>query len=393
MFDIKALGTGRNFLGKVGVGIKEKVGQAIQALESGVQLSDENRCSIVDTLKQSEQEVTKIRRWMQSAELLADIGIWEIDHQKDEIFWSDQMYRILGYEPEQHEPSYKSYLRQMSPQEQERVHLNFIDSLYNKNSFEITYRIKLPNNQIKYVEARAIHFYNDVGEPFFTIGTSQDVTDWILDKQRLEKSLEENQTLLGEIHHRVKNNLAVVAGLLQLQWLKEDDPELVKTLKEGANRMRAVAGIHKQLYESGDYSSVALGENITKLVTDIVSTMMSEKEINIKSNCDRVYLNIKQTMPCTLIVNELVTNSIKYAFEGKAKGTITVDLTMSDDLVRLEVSDNGVGLPDDFDSERESLGMNLIKTLTNQLNAEYNFRSSEKGTTFSMQFLKEGREE
>lgn len=373
------------------MGIKEKIGQAIQTLESGAPLSDEDRCFVANTLKQSGQEITKVSRWIQSAESLSDIGIWEIDHQQDDIYWSDQLYWMLGHNPDDIEPSYKAYLSRMSPKEQERVHFKFVESLYNRTSFEVTYCIQLPNGQTKYIEANATHFYNDSGEPTLTIGTSQDVTDRIRIKQRLEKSLEENQTLLGEIHHRVKNNLAVVAGLLQLQWLKEDDPTLINTLKEGANRMRAVAGIHKQLYESGDYSSVALGKNITNLAADILSTMVSEKEINLKSNCETVYLNIKQTMPCTLIANELVTNSIKHGFKGRREGIITINLTTSGDVIRLEISDNGVGLPDDFNSKKKSLGMNLIRTLTNQLDAENNFSSSGKGTTFAMQFTKEER--
>ena len=375
------------------MGIKEKIGQAIQTLESGVLLSDEDRCFIANTLKQSGQEITKVSKWIRSAESLSDIGIWEVDHQQDDIYWSDQLYCMLGHSPGDIEPSYKACLTHMSPQEQERVHFRFVESLYNKSSFEVTYCIQLPNGETKYIEANATHFYNGSGEPVLTIGTSQDVTDRIDDKQRLEKSLEENETLLGEIHHRVKNNLAVVAGLLQLQWLKEDDPTLINTLKEGANRMRAVAGIHKQLYESGDYSSVALGKNITNLATDIVNTMVSEKEINIKSDCETVCLNIKQTMPCTLIANELVTNSIKHGFKGRKEGIIAIKLTTAGNLVRLGIRDNGVGLPDDFNSKKKSLGMNLIRTLTNQLGADYNFRSSDKGTTFAMQFTKEEREE
>lgn len=370
-------------------GSKEKVGQAIQALEYEMPLSNKTRHFIADTLKQFEEEITRLSTWIKSAESLSEIGVWEIDHQQDEIFWSDQIYRILGHETEDLEPSYKAFLSQMSPKEQERVHFKFIESLYNRTSFEATYRIQLPNGQIKYIEAHATHFYNDAGEPDSTIGTSQDVTNRILDKQRLEKSLEENQTLLGEIHHRVKNNLAVVAGLLQLQWLKEDDTDLINKLKEGANRMKAVAGIHQQLYESGDYSDVAVGENITRLATDIISTMESEKEINLVSNCDTMHLNVKQTMPCTLIANEVVTNSLKHAFEGIEEGTITINLITSNNLVNLTISDDGVGLPDNFDSREESLGMNLIQTLSNQLDADYNFSSSEKGTTFSMEFLKD----
>jgi two-component sensor histidine kinase len=186
----------------------------------------------------------------------------------------------------------------------------------------------------------------------------------------------------------VKNNLAVVAGLLQLQWLQEDDPDIISKLKEGANRIEAISGIHEQLYESDNFTNLALGENITRLASKVISTMESEQEIDLASNCDRVHLKMKQTMPCSLIANEVVTNSIKHAFDGKEKGTITIDLTTSGDLVRLEISDDGVGLPDDFNSRKGSLGMNLIDTLSDQLEADHNFSSSGNGTTFSMEFRK-----
>lgn len=372
----------------VSASIKQNIGQAIQALESGEPLSEAVRPRLADKLKQSEQELAKIRTWIRSAETLADIGIWEIDHQQDELFWSDQTYRLLGYNPEEHEPSPETYVSRIHPDDRPQFLQAFRNSLENNESFEITYRHQLPNGQTKYVEAHANHFYNEAGEAVSTIGTSQDVTDRVRDKQRLERSLEENQTILGEIHHRVKNNLAVVAGLLQLQWLQEDDPALITTLKEGANRMRAVAGIHQQLYESGNFTNIALGKNITGLATDIISTMESEKEINLESNCAQVHLNIGQTLPCSLIANEVVTNSIKHAFQEE-EGTITINLTTSDNLVRLEISDNGMGLPDDFDSRQGSLGMNLIENLTYQLDADYSFSSSDDGTIFSMQFHKE----
>ncbi|WP_445665574.1 sensor histidine kinase [Fodinibius sp. AD559] len=375
----------------VAAGIKERIGQAIETLESGEPLSEEKRHKIVDKLKESEHELSKVRLWIQSAETLADIGVWEVDHQNDKAFWSEKTYHILGYSPEEQEPSFKAYFNRIHPEDQPKVQEVFNDSLENNDSCEVTYRIQLPNGQIRYVESHSSHYYNEAREPISTICISQEVTDRERGKQQLEQSLDENQTLLGEIHHRVKNNLAVVAGLLQLQWLQEDDPKVISTLKEGANRMRAVAGIHEQLYESDDYSSIALGENITSLATDIIGTMESEKEISLESNCDVVHLNISQTLPCTLIANEVVTNSIKHAFEGKEEGTITIDLTTSDDLVRLEINDNGVGLPDDFNSSGRTLGMDLIETLSDQLDADYNFSSSEKGTTFSMQFQKEDR--
>ncbi len=325
---------------------------------------------------------------MSSAESLADIGTWIVDHQDDKLFWSDQTYRILGYNLEEDDPSLEACFNRIHPEDQPRVRQEFNKSLENKHSLEVTYRLHLPNGQIKYVEAQASHFYNDKGEPLSTVGTSQDITDRERDKQRLENSLEENRTLLGEIHHRVKNNLAVVAGLLQLQWLQKDEPELINTLKKSASRIKAVAGIHQQLYESDDYLDVSLGHNVTRLASDIINMMEPDVEIELVTDCDMIYLNMDQTLPCTLIANEVVTNSIKHAFEGRKQGTITINLATSDNLIRLEISDNGVGLPDDFNSREGSLGMNLIQTLSNQLDADYNFSSSEQGTTFSIQFQK-----
>lgn len=374
---------------KVGTYIEQKIGQAIEALESGDPLSEEMRRRIADELKQTDQQLDKVRSWMSSAESLADIWTWVVDHQRDKLFWSDQTYRILGCDPEEISPSFEAYSNRMAPEELERVQQEFKESLENKHPFEVTYQLKLPNGPVKYVQAQASHFYNEEGEPVSTVGTSQDVTDRMREKQRLEGSLKENRTLLGEIHHRIKNNLPVVAGLLQLEWLQEEDPVAVNTLKKSARRIEAVAGIHQQLYESGDYLDVALGDNIANLASGIVDMMEPDVELKLVTNCDTVYLTMDQTLPCTLIANEVVTNSIKHAFEGTAQGTIAIDLTTSDDLVKLGISDNGVGLPDDYNNREGSLGINLIETLSDQLEADVNFSSSEEGTTFTLQFQKE----
>lgn len=377
---------------KVGEDIDQNLGQAIQALESGEPLSSEMRGRIADKLKQSEQEFNKLRSWTKSAECLADIGTWIIEHKQDEVFWSEQTYRILGYDSEEIQPSFEAFYNRIHPDDLPRVQQEFQESLKNNQQYDITYRLQLPDGQIKYMQAHASHCYNDTDEPVSTIGTTQDVTGRERNKLQLEQLLDQNRTLLGEIHHRVKNNLAVVAGLLQLQWIQEDDPELIATLKESASRIEAVAGIHQQLYESGDFTDVALGENITRIGEEIINTMEPDKEIKLVSNCDTVQLNMNQTLPCTLIANEVVTNSIKHAFEGREQGTIVIDLIISDDLVRLEISDDGAGLPDNFSSKNGSLGINLIQTLSRQLDADYRFSSSEEGTKFIMQFKKEERE-
>lgn len=377
----------------IGIGIEENIAQAIRALESEKNLSVDVRNTIAEGLKQAVKDINKVRSLIRSAESLAEIGVWEIDLQNEELFWSDEMYRILGYDPDESEASYQAYFNRIHPEDQEKVEQEYIESSKKNNPFEITYRIQLPDGQIKYVEVSATHFYNDEGEVISSIGISQDVTDRELTKKRIENSLEKNRTLLGEVHHRVKNNLAVVAGLLQMQWLQEDDPEVIKTLQKGANRMKAVAGIHEQLYQSGDFGDVALGENIKRLATDLISTMETDTKIDLMSSCDKVHLNMSQTLPCSLIANEVFTNIMKHAFEGKEKGKIEVILTKKDDQINLKISDNGVGLPKDYNSREGSLGMNLIEMLSSQLNADYSYNSSHEGTTFAIQFQKERMEE
>lgn len=376
-------------MGKTFADDEQNINQVIQALKTGDPLSNVQRSRLVNKLKDAENEFKRSKRWIYSVGELLHIGLWEIKHQSNEQVWSDETYRLLGDQPNDYPLTFESCFARIYPEDRRKVKKELRESLKNKEPFQITFRRQLPNGQFKYIETNAIHTYNEKGDAVLTIGTSQDVTDTILKEKRLVDSLEKKQTLLEEIHHRVKNNLAVVAGLLQLQWLEESDPALINTLKEGANRLKAVANIHHQLYESDSLNQISLGENFVELAENVISTMANEKNIKLESNNEAVYLTMNQMMPCSLIANEVITNCIKHGFEGKKKGTITIELTRSDDTIKFRISDNGVGFPDDHRDKKGTLGMTLIENLTMQLNGDYNFRSSDNGVTFSMQFQKE----
>lgn len=366
--------------------VGESLDQVIEELESEKSLSNEKKSDIADRLKQTRQNFKKITTWVEATEKLVDVGAWEYNAGNEEAYWSDETFRILGYEPDEVDPSFEAFIDRVHPEDRERVERAYAESLEKKTSYEISYRLQLPDGESKYVEAHVRNLFGEDGEHLLTFGANQNVTDREREKRQIEQSLEENRTLLGEVHHRVKNNLAVVVGMLQLQWLQEDDPEVIKTLQESANRMKAVAGIHQQLYETGNFGNLSLGENIKQLASDLISTIGTNTNINIVSDCDTIHLNIRKTLPCTLIANEVVTNSIKHAFEGKKEGKIAITLSQSDRQITLTISDNGTGLPEDFNARQDSLGMNLIETLSRQLDAEYNFSSSEEGTTFTLQF-------
>ena len=366
--------------------IQQNLNQSIQQLKTEGNLSTDQKHELLDRLTETKDRFKTLHNWIESAQKISDLGSWEDYHQKDELIWSEETYRIYGLEPYSVTPSYDLYIDRVHPQDRERVEKAYEKSLQNGIPYRVVYRVQLDDGSIKYVEAQGKHFYDEAGNPELTIGTNQNVTEKELEKKSLLDSLDSKSTLLKEIHHRLKNNLAVVAGMLQLQWLQEDDPEVIKSLQESTNRVKTVAGIHQQLYESGNLEDVALGTNIKRLASDLISTMETDTKIDLESDCDTVYLDITQTLPCSLITNEVVTNAIKHAFEGQETGRIHIELEESEGELYLTISDNGVGLPDDFEDRQDSLGMNLIETLSNQLGGEYWFKSTNQGTTFGLSF-------
>ncbi|HTW29018.1 MAG TPA: PAS domain S-box protein [Acetobacteraceae bacterium] len=192
-------------------------------------------------------------------------------------------------------------------------------------------------------------------------------------KQREEGirgALREKEILLGEVHHRVKNNLQVVHSLLDLQSARIADPLALEMVRESQNRIRSMALIHQILYESKDFARVEFRGFLESLVTALVSSYVIEPgRIAIGVDADDVRLPIDAAIPCGLAVNELISNALKHGFPDGRRGTILVLLrSLPDGQVTLQVSDDGIGLPDALDlAASETLGLQLVKLLCEQL--------------------------
>lgn len=249
------------------------------------------------------------------------------------------------------------------------------------NGVEITTR----SGERRFVNAKNI----PLEEQGLMISTVQNVTDQKRRDDELLASLKEKEILLAEIHHRVKNNLAVVSSLMELQIMNSEQPELNSQLIKAMLRVRSIATIHEQLYSSDSFSKLDLAKNIETLVSKVISIFQQKTSINATFDCEAVDLNINQAIPCTLIVNEVITNIIKHAFPGRNRGKIHIRLSEEKSGVRLEIEDNGAGLPEDFNSMgSKSLGLQLIDLLSKQLHADYRYDTTKEGTRFSLQFIK-----
>lgn len=195
--------------------------------------------------------------------------------------------------------------------------------------------------------------------------------------EQLKKLLSEKEWLLKEIHHRVKNNLQIVISLLNTQSAYLDNEDALMAIQNSQHRMHAMSLIHQKLYQSDNLSMIDMSWYIYELITYIKECYSSDRKINFTVDTDKVFLDVAQAVPMGLIVNEAVNNTVKYAFPDDRKGEVFVSFkNIGDDLCELRISDNGVGLPEDFNiEETDSLGMNLMRGLTDQLDGTFHLEN------------------
>ncbi|MDL1898586.1 GAF domain-containing protein, partial [Anaerolineae bacterium CFX7] len=207
-------------------------------------------------------------------------------------------------------------------------------------------------------------------------------------EEEIKLSLKEKEVLLKEIHHRVKNNLQIITSLLNLQSAQIKDPETLAMFRESQARVRSMALIHEKLYQSKDLARIDFSGYVRELMVYLFrSYTVSPDQIQTEFEMGEIYLGIDTAIPCGLIISELVTNAMKYAFPNGRRGRLAIALHPRDDgnLV-LRIADNGVGFPDDFDwRESDSLGLQLVSTLTSQLHGKMEV-SGRDGACFTLTF-------
>ena len=240
----------------------------------------------------------------------------------------------------------------------------YVDENY--SNYYVNYVFKAPTGEV-------VAIYNDVTEEEKA-------------KEKIQKSLDEKEVLLREVHHRVKNNMQIVASLLRLQECNVNEKETLDVLKETEGRIKSMAAIHEKLYQSPNFKDIKIKEYIEKLVYDILYTYgIPTGTIKTKLILEDKNVNIDTAIPLGLIINELVTNSVKYAFP-LSKGTLTIKLKSLPQQMEITIADNGIGLPKDIDIENpEKLGLQLVKNLINQLDGHLKL-NTDNGTEFKITF-------
>jgi two-component sensor histidine kinase len=221
--------------------------------------------------------------------------------------------------------------------------------------------------------------FDELGNLVEVAGIGLDITEKKLANEQIHNSLQEKEVLLKEVHHRVKNNLQVISSILNLQSSYVKDQSTLNILKESQDRIKSMAFIHESLYQTKDFSSINFSEYVVNLSQNLLHSYSSlEHEIKLNLDIQNVFLNLDLAIPCGLIINEIVSNALKYAFVDKMENAeIMIKMHLVGEDLQLQIRDNGVGLPEHIDYRNtESLGLQLVVTLVDQLNGNIELDST-----------------
>jgi PAS domain S-box-containing protein len=352
----------------------------LQKVNEQLRQEIEERRQAENTIKESED------RFRTMADNIAQF-VWMAD-STGLIFWyNKRWYEYSGTTWK--EMAGAGWKKVNHPDHVDRVMQGIQSSLNNGEPWEDIMPLRSKEGEYRWFLSRALPIRDAELNIVRWFGTHTDITERLQAEEQIKKSLKEKTILLQEIHHRVKNNMQVINSLMNLQAAKIKDKELKGHFKEAINRVSAIAMIHNILYDSDSVSKILLKDYFERLIDNLIKIYnVSGIKISVKTNPCRLSMN--QAIPCGLIINELISNALKHAFPNNRIGNIQIDV-FEDNLGHLVmvVSDNGVGLPDDWDIRHtHTLGLNLVSGLAeHQLGGKFSVNRNHQGTSFRTEFL------
>jgi PAS domain S-box-containing protein len=373
-------------------GIK-KDGSIIDVEVRGTKMMYNDKISIIGSLnditerKTAEEELRKSQQRLKFHIQNTPLGVIEWDTDFNVVDWNESAEKIFGYT--RSEVLGKNAAGIIVPENiKEQVNEVWQELLSQAGGARSTnINITKSGNEIL-CEWYNTPLIDNNGRVIGVASLIEDVTKRKISEERIKKSLKEKELLLQEIHHRVKNNLQIIISLLKLQSRYIYDKRDLEIFNKSRARVETMSLIHEKLYKSVDLANI----NMTNYLRDLTGHLFKAYGVNpadfkLTVNSEEVNVGIDTAIPCGLIINELVSNALKHAFRINQKGEIEINICIKEGSIILIISDNGVGLPKDFDIEKtDSLGLQLVSTLIKQLDGEIAINSSSKGTAFTITF-------
>ena len=325
---------------------------------------------------------------------IGKLGFWEWDITANKVYWSDEKFTLLGFEPQEFEVNLEVALSKMHPDDVPYVMQTLQEKMPVHNEFDYEYRGLHRSGQYLNMWAKVEVKRDKDGNATGVYGTNQDITERkkleeeiklinaSLENQVAERTkdlqikIQENELLLKEMHHRVKNNLQIISSILRLQKDYLDDEFAITSLEECISRIKSMALIHESLYSNNNLASIDLKNYFEKLMQYHLN---GDDKIKDKLALIDYKLEIGKMLPLGMIINELISNSIKHAFANEIDPEISLTVKNGNSVLKVQYEDNGKGFNVFEPRDKPSFGMDLINTLLEDLESEPVFTNDQKG--------------
>lgn len=359
--------------------VRDRFGKAKYWIASLIDISQQKR---------NQREFNTINERLHLALKSADIGIWDLDLNSDFLFWDNRMHELYETSENEFENNYDAWQKYVDPLDLEETELEIQESIFHMEDLDIEFGIITGKGNKKIIKAYAKVYADENGRPIRMIGINIDVTENRMINQNLKSALKDKEILLRELYHRTKNNMQVISSMLAMESYNQKDQTIEKVFNEMVQRIQTMSLVHNKLYQSKNLTRIDLQEYLSDLALLLVKSNSNlAQKIEVETDMIDLNIVIEIAVPVGLILNELITNSIKYAFNGKDSGKIYIKTHKEEGFIVITYQDNGVGLKKGFDIERDSnLGLTLIKNLIKrQLDGHLRF-GSDAGFNFQFRF-------
>lgn len=389
---------GKLWLDTLLVPLRDNLGKICQIL--GVARDITQLKSIEQSLRKTQGQLRQREKLLRLTLEQAPIGIVTCDLSGNFLHFNPAFSQILGYSSQDlKQMSWEHITETNDLQLQENYYQKLLAGEVRSFQLENCYQ-RQDGTKIQGI-IRVALIRDAKNSPMHYVAQLEDVTERKQAEAKIQASLKEKEVLLKEIHHRVKNNLQIVSSLLDLQAEYIQEPEILEKLEDSKHRLLAMSLIHETLYQSETLAQVDFSDYVERLATNILFAQSTDYDrIKLEFNLEPVFLNLETAIPCGLLLNELITNSIKHAFPDPLQGKIYIELhyqspdtpsnlnqtSCQEPKIMLKVSDNGIGLPANMNfKETKSLGLTLIHDLTQQLRGNLAINLT-NGTQFTLIF-------
>jgi len=333
-----------------------------------------------DGLKQADAALKKSLNLLAETEKIGKVGGWEFNIDTGKQTWTNGVYYIHELDTS-YDPTVEKGINFYTPASKPIIEQAVRQAILRNEPFDVELEIVTSKGNL-----RSVHAIGKTDpENKKVYGFFQDITDRKKTEEKIRALLAEKELLLKEIHHRVKNNLNTVAGLLEMQIDALKEPAAVDALKDARNRVLSMMLMYNKLYHSENFNDLPLKEYLSPLVDEIIGIFPNNTIVKVEKNIADFIIDSKKLSDLGIIVNEVLTNTMKYAFKGRSEGLITISAIHSGNHATITISDNGIGMPESFDiSASDGFGLQLVYMLAQLIHAEIKIER-DNGTKFTME--------